>query len=281
MNNFSSIYKKILGIKLSIGLGNIVDNPYDLNISYLGSQDALNYKFLFGTGKVIYIEDVEPDKYEELKFTEQDERKLLDTIKVAEESDIDEVINNLFKKTEEVILVLDKYKIYFLEINIAMLKLIQSYNLDVSEIYGDNFNPYSSVEEFSSLEEVKKWFTDKAKKINLNIRKERMNSSKLLVEKAKEYINNNYTDYDLSVEKLCDYLHVSPTYFSTIFKRETEMNFVNYLTSVRLEEALKLLKTTDDKTYIIAGKVGYQEANYFSYVFKRKYGIAPSRYRRN
>lgn len=281
LNNFSSIYKKILGIKLSIGLGNIVDNPYDLNISYLGSQDALNYKFLFGTGKVIYIEDVEPDKYEELKFTEQDERKLLDTIKVAEESDIDEVINNLFKKTEEVILVLDKYKIYFLEINIAMLKLIQSYNLDVSEIYGDNFNPYSSVEEFSSLEEVKKWFTDKAKKINLNIRKERMNSSKLLVEKAKEYINNNYTDYDLSVEKLCDYLHVSPTYFSTIFKRETEMNFVNYLTSVRLEEALKLLKTTDDKTYIIAGKVGYQEANYFSYVFKRKYGIAPSRYRRN
>ena len=176
---------------------------------------------------------------------------------------------------------MDKYKIYFLEINIAMLKLIQSYNLDVSEIYGDNFNPYSSVEEFSSLEEVKKWFTDKAKKINLNIRKERMNSSKLLVEKAKEYINNNYTDYDLSVEKLCDYLHVSPTYFSTIFKRETEMNFVNYLTSVRLEEALKLLKTTDDKTYIIAGKVGYQEANYFSYVFKRKYGIAPSRYRRN
>ena len=108
-----------------------------------------------------------------------------------------------------------------------------------------------------------------------------MNSSKLLVEKAKDYINNNFADYDLSVEKLCDYLHVSPTYFSTIFKRETEINFVNYLTSIRLEEALRLLKTTDDKTYIIAAKVGYQEANYFSYVFKRKYGIAPSRYRRN
>lgn len=281
LTNFSNLYKKIIGIKLSIGLGKIVNSPYELNRSYIGAQDALNYKFLFGTGKVIYIEDIEPDKYIELKFTEQDERKLLDTIKVAEESAIEEVISNLFKKTEEVVLDLDKYKIYLLEINIAMLKLIQSYNIEIGDIYGEGFNPYNIVEDFNSLDEAKKWFTDKAIKINSNIRKERMNSSKLLVEKAKEYINNNFADYDLSVEKLCDYLHVSPTYFSTIFKRETEMNFVNYLTSVRLEEALKLLKTTDDKTYIIASKVGYQEANYFSYVFKRKYGIAPSRYRRN
>lgn len=281
LTNFSSLYKKILGIKVSIGVGNIVNSPYELNRSYIEAQDAVNYKFLFGTGKVIYIEDVEPDKYVELKFTEQDERKLLDTIKVAEESAIKELISKLFKKTEEVVLDLDKYKIYLLEINIAMIKLIQSYNLDISDIYGEGFNPYSIVEDFNSLEEAKKWVIDKAIKINLNIGKERKNSSKLLVEKAKDYINNNFADYDLSVEKLCDYLHVSPTYFSTIFKRETEMNFVNYLTSVRLEEALRLLKTTDDKTYIIASKVGYQEANYFSYVFKRKYGIAPSRYRRN
>lgn len=281
LNNFCSIYKKILGIKLSIGLGNIIDSPYNLNISYIGAQDALNYKFLFGTEKVIYIKDVEPDKYIELTFTEQDERKLLDIIKIADESDIKVMIDNMFKKIQEVILDLDKYKIYLLEINIAMLKLIQNYKLDMNDIYGENFNPYSIVEEFNSLDEAKMWFIDKAIKINLHIRKERMNSSKLLVEKAKDYINNNYTDYDLSVEKLCDYLHVSPTYFSTIFKKETEMNFVNYLTTVRLEESLKLLKTTDDKTYIIAEKVGYKEANYFSYVFKRKYGIAPSRYRRN
>ena len=103
----------------------------------------------------------------------------------------------------------------------------------------------------------------------------------MLVEKAKEYIKKNYNDYELSVEKLCSKLHVSPTYFSTIFKKETDMNFVNYLTNIRLEEAVKLLNTTDEKTYIIASKVGYQEANYFSYVFKKKFGISPSRYRKN
>ena len=101
------------------------------------------------------------------------------------------------------------------------------------------------------------------------------------MEKAKDYVKKNYNDNDMSVEKLCSQLHVSPAYFSTIFKKETDMNFVNYLTEVRLEEAVKLLNTTDDKTYVVATKVGYAEPNYFSYVFKRKFGVSPSRYRKN
>ena len=103
----------------------------------------------------------------------------------------------------------------------------------------------------------------------------------ILVEEAKEYIRNNYMDSDISVEKLCSKLHISPAYFSTIFKKETDMSFVNYLTEVRLEEAIKLLNTTDSKTYIIAEKVGYPEANYFSYVFKKKFKVSPSKYRKS
>ena len=59
------------------------------------------------------------------------------------------------------------------------------------------------------------------------------------------------------------------------------MSFVAYLTQVRLEHAVELLRTTEDKTYIIAAQVGYTEPNYFSYVFKKQYGISPSRYRAN
>ena len=57
------------------------------------------------------------------------------------------------------------------------------------------------------------------------------------------------------------------------------MSFVAYLTKIRLEHALELLRTTEDKTYIIASRVGYMEPNYFSYVFKKHYGISPSKYR--
>ena len=54
-----------------------------------------------------------------------------------------------------------------------------------------------------------------------------------------------------------------------------------YLTKIRLEHAVELLRTTEDKTYVIAEAVGYTESNYFSYVFKKQYGISPSKYRAN
>ena len=46
-----------------------------------------------------------------------------------------------------------------------------------------------------------------------------------------------------------------------------------------LDKAVELLNTTDDKTYVIAAKVGYQEQNYFSYVFKKRFGISPTKFR--
>ena len=66
-----------------------------------------------------------------------------------------------------------------------------------------------------------------------------------------------------------------------MFKKETGMSFISYLTNVRLEHAVELLNTTADKSYMIAEKVGYTEPNYFSYVFKKKYGVSPSKYRTN
>lgn len=168
-----------------------------------------------------------------------------------------------------------------MEVMTSMFKLVDSYNCNIDEIFGEDFNCYTYLSKFNSLNEMEKWFLEKSLKINSIIKSERVNSSMLLIEKAKEYIKNNYMDSDISVEKLCSELHISPTYFSTIFKKETDMSFVNYLTEIRLEEAIKLLNTTDYKTYIIAEKVGYQEANYFSYVFKKKFKVSPSKYRKS
>ena len=46
-----------------------------------------------------------------------------------------------------------------------------------------------------------------------------------------------------------------------------------------MDEAVKLLSTTEDKTYEISLKVGYTEPNYFSYVFKKQFGMSPTKYR--
>ena len=72
---------------------------------------------------------------------------------------------------------------------------------------------------------------------------------------------------------------VSNSYFSSIFKKEVGISFITYLTDYRMQQAVHLMLETNEKNYEIAEHVGYEDANYFGYVFKRKYGMSPSKYR--
>ena len=74
------------------------------------------------------------------------------------------------------------------------------------------------------------------------------------------------------------YTHLD-VYKRQMFRKVTGQTYIAYLTEVRLQKAVELLNETDDKTYVIAQKVGYQEQNYFSYVFKKRFGISPTKYR--
>lgn len=135
------------------------------------------------------------------------------------------------------------------------------------------------IEQFRSYEELEDWCVEKGIYLRRLLDKQRMDSAGRVIERAKLFIDEHYADSELSVETLCSYLHLSPAYFSTVFKRETGMSFTNYMTGVRMEEAARLLRETDEKTYLIAEKTGYADPNYFSYVFKRRYAMSPSKYR--
>ncbi len=100
-----------------------------------------------------------------------------------------------------------------------------------------------------------------------------------LTERAIAYIEEHYSDPDLSFRRLCETLFVSSSYLSKIFKQDTGETIVDYLARVRIQKALQLLSDPDSRMYEIASRVGYKSQQYFSAAFKRVLGVTPSEYR--
>lgn len=95
---------------------------------------------------------------------------------------------------------------------------------------------------------------------------------------ALQYIEE-HMDKDVPVEEIAGLLHIGNSYFSTIFKREVGMSFVEYCTGKKMETAKKLLENKKLKIQKIAELVGYQDPKYFSQVFKKYFGRTPKEYR--
>lgn len=97
---------------------------------------------------------------------------------------------------------------------------------------------------------------------------------------ARRYIEERYADPCLSLQGAADRLHLSPQHLSRLFRHETGVTFVDYLSRVRIRRAVELLADGELKMYEIAERVGYSSQHYFSSAFKKVLGVSPMEYRR-
>lgn len=97
--------------------------------------------------------------------------------------------------------------------------------------------------------------------------------------RIKQYIKEHYHE-TVTLDELADYIGMNPSYMSAFFKKETGQNYKNYLTEVRMKEAVRLLNSTDKKSYEIAEAVGYKDIKQFREKFREYYGLSPQKYRK-
>lgn len=279
MNQICKEANRLLEVNVTAGIGQAVTGLGNLAVSYQGAVDAVDYRVLLEPNQAIYIRDIQPAPSRDFVLDDQDIQKVTKAVKLGRQHEVREAVEELMGKFKHSNISLHRYQVAMMELVTELLKLGRSYHLNLEEIFGGNMDFYQEIAKFDSLDSLGEWLYNVCMKFRSLIRQEQTDSTKLLTEKAKQFIQENYADSNLSVEILSNYLNVSAAYFSTIFKKETGQSFVMYLTNVRMEAALELLNNTQEKTYVIAGEVGYTEPNYFSYVFRKKYGMSPTKYR--
>ena len=99
-----------------------------------------------------------------------------------------------------------------------------------------------------------------------------------LVEHTIKYIHDNLSS-PLSLEIIAEHLHISPSHLSRTFKKSCNESLTEFINKTRIEKAKDYLVHSDILTYEIAEKVGYNDAAYFSSIFKRYTGMSPTDYR--
>ena len=268
-----------LGLTLTVGVGAPCKELSGMARSAAEARTALEYRSMVGRGQVIYIGDLEPDGGQVLTFEEADERTLTAAVRLGSEQEVRDAAAALAGKIREANPSAGQYNLFLMELVTHLMKMTRRSGVGVEEVFGTGFSLPIQKSELPRLEELEDWCAERYLRLRTLIRRRQTDSAGQTVEAAKEYIRQHYAESDLSVEKLCAYLHVSSTYFSTLFKRETGTSFTAYVTTVRMEAAAEAIRGTEEKTYLIAQRCGYEDPNYFSYVFKRHFGVTPTKYR--
>lgn len=272
---------KLLGVATNAGIGNLVSSVSQIPQAYKEAKDAVSYRILLDENQAITINDVEPKNPSMNIISDKQIMSLIKQIKIGDDTSVNCAIDDIIDAIRNASVAIYQLELVIVQIHLEIMKLVKSYDISEQDMEAYDIDIYSKIKTMTSIEDLRQWLVEESVGVRNLVKLERIDSTKLLMENAKSFIEEHYFESDISIDRVCSHLGVSATYFSSLFKKDTGVSFVTYLTNMRMEKAVELLNTTDEKTYVIASKIGYDEPNYFSYVFKKAYGISPSKYRTN
>ena len=278
LNEASHISKHYNQVAFSCGIGSICEKREELPASFSQAMEALEYSVVSAEESVTSYQDVE--LYENHVYTSISTEELEMAIKLEDQEKVQKEVEKLVTQLEESHYNFNAYQSAILEIIFSISGIFRQYHMMDDEIFADAKRMTMKVLSLETGEQLNAWLLNYCDYIIYAIHQRKVDRNSILAQKAMEYVQQHYGNAELSVDEVCAYLHVSTSHFSNLFRKETGMSFLAFLTKKRMDEAVRLLKTTDEKSRVIGEMVGYPEPNYFSYVFKKNMGMSPAKFRK-
>lgn len=269
----------LLPVKISIGIGHPCKWTENVTFVHQSAISALDYRYVIGINEIIQISDVEQIERPTLLSVVPMQQELVTKLKTGTLQEMEAWIEVIFERFREHVFPIDACHLSLQQIVLTLMHTLYELTGNLSEVFGDMDNPLTELHRFATLEEIEAWLKVLCGKAITVIHSMREDHIALQVEKAKEFVLQRYSDPELSLKMVTQYVSISPSYFSSVFKRVTGKKFVEYLTDVRMVKAMELLRLTSMKSYEIAYAVGYSDPHYFSSVFKKYTGDTPTDYR--
>ncbi len=258
-------------IEFKVGIGRI-HNDQDIMISYQEALKALNSS---EGGGIVHIDDIAPNIYNEGYEIVTQEHKLIIGLENGDVQRCLTILSDIFRK----------YPNFFEQENIhyRIIEMMAAVRRVATENgINDNIEPGYYIKKILSCrssEEFEQICTEEIRHIACEINARKKSNIGKIVEQTNMLITERFAQ-DLNLDDISKELHVSPQYLSRLYKNETGENFIERLTSVRIENAKRLMKEVRYSIKEICYMSGYSDPNYFSKLFKKHEGISPTDYQK-
>jgi two-component system response regulator YesN len=243
----------------------------NLKQAYEEASSLLKHSFYNSPGKIL----VKP--YSTDRKNDVDISSIADSVIAAilngKEIEYKIKLREYFKKCQE----------QYLSKDILVLKIVDIYTSAIEQFDNINIqvnrnNVYSTLISFSSFNDFRHHVEELFNELFVQIQHYKSSSELPIVKRIENYINKNYGDR-ITLKSLSNLFHINPSYLSHLFYQKTGVSISNHIKNIRIQNAKRLLVSSDYRIHEIADMVGYKEYRYFCTVFKREVGKTPMEYR--
>ncbi|SEV92469.1 response regulator transcription factor [[Clostridium] fimetarium] len=265
--------RKHVDVYFRIGIGPICR----LNEAMESYNEALS-SLIHSTGTVAHVDDMAISCDYEDDYPVEEEKAIFESTKVGDLNGALLAANQFFDW------MVSNYADHLMDIRLKVMEFVLWSEHIYYESGGVTYHFLSrqdylpSLLEINDLEGIRTWFLDKISKLCRSKVSKKKEQSADVIEKAKVYINEKFNKA-ISLDDVSREVDISPYYFSKIFKEETGVNFIDYITKIRIDKAKELLLYSDLSMKVICCKIGYSDPNYFSRSFKKIVGVTPTEYK--
>lgn len=279
----NSMLKEIMKINdfsFTVGVGKIYADISHIRSSYMEATESLKYTFLFDKGTVIFSSGLDLSMIQ-YYYPPNIDRQIINYLNSNSYEEIYQVIKNFFSDMRHKKNInYDNIMGIINQIITTTIKTLISNNINLSDIYGKNFNIYKTLYSNKTLEEMEVFILHFYEDI-INYNQSLLNLDSRYVNKVIHLIEDNYTNSNLDISWISEKLGISYSHLRKIFSDNLGINFPDYVNNLRICRAKKLLLDSELTIRDIALKTGFNSAQSFNRNFKKYEDSTPTKYRKS
>jgi two-component system response regulator YesN len=275
-----SFFKQEFSLTLTVSVGDICSEFSDIHQSFLQAKQAMRYRFIKGRDQVICYSDLHNIQNSGNWYPHELETNLLKSIKQGNGHEVEKIIRDTMDNLAIRRMSLEVVQFICFTIVNTMMKALNEMKIETDQGIEQTLEELY-IPRFETIEEMECFIIDFCSNVCNRIVNKKESKNFTLLENMKEYIERNFRDNTIDLNRIAEAFDISASYATRFFKDHTDYSIMRYIDQLRMDESKKLICTTNLTLNEIMNEVGYVDPTNFIRKFKKIEGVTPIEYRKS